>query len=101
VANTDNGLCLPFVPLHKAPKGGMSIISQSGGVSLMMLNFLLDENVGLSKFASIGNKLDMDEVDFLEYFGEDPHTRIICLYLESVNRGRDFVEAAAKIVCPG
>ncbi|HNY66141.1 MAG TPA: acetate--CoA ligase family protein [Deltaproteobacteria bacterium] len=100
VANTDNGLCLPFVPLHKAPKGGMSIISQSGGVSLMMLNFLLDENVGLSKFASIGNKLDMDEVDFLEYFGKDPHTRIICLYLESVNRGRDFVEAAAKIDKP-
>ncbi|HON38591.1 MAG TPA: CoA-binding protein, partial [Deltaproteobacteria bacterium] len=40
VANTDNGLCLPFVPLLKAPKGEMSIISQSGGVSLMMLNFL-------------------------------------------------------------
>ncbi|HNR52784.1 MAG TPA: CoA-binding protein, partial [Deltaproteobacteria bacterium] len=43
VANTDNGLCLPFVPLLKAPKGEMSIISQSGGVSLMMLNYLLDE----------------------------------------------------------
>lgn len=100
VANTDNGLCLPFVPLHKAPKGEMSIISQSGGVSLMMLNFLLDENVGLAKFASIGNKLDLDEVDFLQYFGEDPETKIICLYLESMNRGRDFIETARKIGKP-
>ncbi len=100
VANTDNGLCLPFVPLFKAPKGEMSIISQSGGVSLMMLNFLLDENVGLAKFASIGNKLDLDEVDFLKYFGEDPQTRIICLYLESMNRGRDFIETARKIDKP-
>ncbi len=100
VANTDNGLCLPFVPLHRAPKGEMSIISQSGGVSLMMLNYLLDENVGLAKFASIGNKLDLNEVDFLRYFGEDPQTRIICLYLESLDCGRDFVEAAKKIDKP-
>ncbi|HPR51979.1 MAG TPA: acetate--CoA ligase family protein [Deltaproteobacteria bacterium] len=100
VANTANGLCLPFVPLHKAPQGGMSIISQSGGVSLMMLNFLLDENVGLAKFASIGNKLDLDEVDFLEYFGRDHETKIICLYLESMDRGQAFIEAAKKIDKP-
>ncbi|MDO9514884.1 MAG: acetate--CoA ligase family protein [Syntrophales bacterium] len=100
VANTANGLCLPFIPLHKAPKGEMSIIAQSGGVSLMMLNFLLDENVGLAKFASIGNKLDLDEVDFLEYFGADRETKIICLYLESIERGRAFIEAARKIDKP-
>jgi len=100
VANTANGLCLPFVPLHRAPAGEMSIIAQSGGVSLMMLNFLLDENVGLAKFASIGNKLDLDEVDFLEYFGADPDTKIICLYLESIARGRAFVEAASRIDKP-
>ncbi len=100
VANTANGLCLPFVPLHKAPKGGMSIISQSGGVSLMMLNFLLDENVGMAKFASIGNKLDLDEVDFLEYFAADHETKIICLYLESMDRGHAFIEAAKKIDKP-
>ena len=100
VANTDNGLCLPFVSLFKAPPGEMSIISQSGGVSLMMLNFLMDEHVGLAKFASIGNKLDLDEVDFLQYFGEDPQTRIICLYLESMPRGRDFIEAARRIDKP-
>lgn len=100
VANTDNGLCLPFVALHKAPKGEMSIIAQSGGVALTMLNFLQDENIGLAKFASIGNKLDLDEVDFLEYFGQDPQTKVICLYLESMERGREFIEIAKKIDKP-
>jgi acetate---CoA ligase (ADP-forming) len=100
VANTDNGLCLPFVALHKAPKGELSIISQSGGVALSMLNYLADEKIGLAKFASIGNKLDLDEVDFLEYYGKDPQTRIICLYLESITRGRKLIETAKKIDKP-
>ncbi|MDW7730262.1 MAG: acetate--CoA ligase family protein [Bacillota bacterium] len=100
VANTDNGLCLPFVALHKAPKGEMSIISQSGGVALTMLNYLFDEKIGLAKFASIGNKLDLDEVDFLEYYGKDPQTKVICLYLESITRGRKFIETAKKIDKP-
>ena len=100
VANTDNGLCLPFVALHKAPKGEMSIISQSGGVALTMLNYLMDEKIGLAKFASIGNKLDLDEVDFLEYYGTDPQTQVIFLYLESIDRGRQLVEAAEKIDKP-
>jgi len=100
VANTDNGLCLPFVALHKAPKGEMSIISQSGGVALSMLNYLADEKIGLAKFASIGNKLDLDEVDFLEYFGKDPQTKVICLYLESITRGRKLIETAKAIDKP-
>jgi len=100
VANTDNGLCLPFVALHKAPKGNMSIISQSGGAALTMLNYLQDEKLGLAKFASIGNKLDLDEVDFLEYFGQDPQTEVICVYLESLPRGREFIEVADKIDKP-
>jgi len=100
VANTDNGLCLPFVALYPAPKGEMSIISQSGGVALTMLNYLMDEKIGLAKFASIGNKLDLDEVDFLEYFGSDSQTRVIFLYLESLDRGRDFVEMAKKVDKP-
>jgi acetate---CoA ligase (ADP-forming) len=100
VANTANGLCLPFVPSFPPPKGGMSIIAQSGGVGLMLWNFMVDENVGMAKFASIGNKLDLDEVDFLEYFGRDPETKIIGMYLESIARGKDLLAAAAKIDKP-
>jgi len=100
VANTENGLCLPFVPSYMPSKGGLSIITQSGGVGLMLWNLIADEDIGMAKFASIGNKLNMDEVDFLEYFGRDPATKVICLYLESMTRGRDFMAAADKIDKP-
>lgn len=100
VANTANGLCLPFVPSFSPPKGGLSIITQSGGVGLMLWNLMTDENVGMAKFASIGNKLDLDEVDFLEYFGRDPETRVIGMYLESIPRGDRLIEAASRIDKP-
>ncbi|HOJ28449.1 MAG TPA: acetate--CoA ligase family protein [Spirochaetota bacterium] len=100
VANVENGLCLPFVPLLRPEFGGMSIISQSGGVAIMMWNIIMDENIGIAKFASIGNKLDLDEVDFLEYLGNDPATSIICMYLESVPRGADLIKVAEKINKP-
>jgi len=100
VANTANGLCLPFVPSFSPPKGGLSIITQSGGVGLMLWNLMADENVGMAKFASIGNKLDLDEVDFLEYFGRDPDTKVIGMYLESIPRGDRLIEAASRIDKP-
>ncbi len=100
VANVENGLCLPFVPLLRPEFGGMSIISQSGGVAIMMWNVIMDENIGIAKFASIGNKLDLDEVDFLEYLGNDAATSIICMYLESVPRGADLIKVAEKIKKP-
>ncbi|MCP4634324.1 MAG: hypothetical protein GY855_15465, partial [candidate division Zixibacteria bacterium] len=100
VANTANGMCLPFVPLFSPPRGGLSIISQSGGIGLLFLNFMTNENIGMAKFASIGNKLNLDEVDFLEYYGQDPETKIIGCYLESIDRGKEFIEVASKIDKP-
>lgn len=100
VANTANGLCLPFVPSFPPPKGGLSLIAQSGGVGIMLWNFMTDENVGMAKFASIGNKLDLDEVDFLEYFGRDPETKIIGMYLESIPRGKELLRVARTINKP-
>lgn len=94
VVNTANGLCLPFPPLYSPPKGGMSIITQSGGLGLFLWNQMADENIGLAKFASIGNKLDLNEVDFLKYFAKDPETKIICLYVESITNGLSLIEAA-------
>ena len=100
VANTANGLCVPFVPSYMPPKGGLSVVTQSGGLGIMLWNLLAEEDVGMAKFASIGNKLDLDEVDFLEYYGQDPETKVICLYLESISRGRELCEVASKIDKP-
>lgn len=100
VANTTSGLCLSFVPAYRPPVGHISIVSQSGGLGLTMWNILGDENLGMAKFASIGNKVDLDEVAFLEYFGSDPETKVIFLYLETITRGKELAEAARKIEKP-
>ena len=100
VANRANGLCLPFVPLYPPPLGEISVISQSGGLGATIWNPFIDEHLGMAKFASVGNKLDLDEVDFLEYFGKDPDTKIIFMYLENIKRGKKLVEAASAIDKP-
>ncbi|MDY6795758.1 MAG: CoA-binding protein [Actinomycetota bacterium] len=101
VINSHTGMCLPFVPLPPdIPRGGVSIVAQSGGIGLDFLARLKDTNTGFAKFVSIGNKTDLDEVDFLEYLGCDPDTRVICMYLEDVARGRELCETAGRIKKP-
>lgn len=101
VINAHTGLCLPFVPVPPdLPRGGVSIVAQSGGIGLDFLARMKDENTGFAKFVSIGNKTDLDEVDFLAYLGGDPDTRVICMYLEDVERGREFLETARRIDKP-
>ncbi len=73
--------------------GGVSVAAQSGGVGVTYLYGLASENLGLARFASIGNKDDVDETDLLKVFDADPQTRAVALYLESIGRGREFFEA--------
>ncbi|MGM0418821.1 MAG: CoA-binding protein, partial [Thermodesulfobacteriota bacterium] len=75
-ANAYKNVCLPFVPNLKMDKGGFSLISQSGGLGVFQWNQFRNENLGISKFASIGNKLDVTEAEVLEYFGNDPETEV-------------------------
>ena len=101
IINLENGLVLPFSRLQNLfRKGGISIISQSGGVGLSYLNALASENLGLAKFASIGNKLNLDENDLLEYLLKDPATDIICMYLEGINDGKHLLSLARQAQKP-
>ncbi|MGV8057320.1 MAG: acetate--CoA ligase family protein [Smithellaceae bacterium] len=94
VINMENGLFLPFAPHRKTQwkKGSVGIISQSGGVATHMAQRLCHQKVGISKVASIGNKLNVDEVDLLQFYIEDPETKIIYLYLEGLSRARELFE---------
>jgi len=96
VTNVDNGFVVPFVKLKRGPvsKGKFSILAQSGGVLLTYANLMISANVGLSKMVSMGNKMDLNEIDYLKYLIEDPQTEIIGLYLESLDRGRELMEIA-------
>lgn len=97
LTNLENGIALPFVQLRREISlGPVSLLAQSGGVGLSYLGFLAEEDIGIDKFVSLGNKLDVDENDLLEYLIHDEGTKIILLYLEGFTDGRRFIEIASK-----
>ncbi len=100
IINRHNGLCLPFMPLvpDEVLPGTLSVISQSGGLALTYIGCGRDERVGVAKVISMGNKADLDEIDYLDFLAADPETGIIGLYLESLSRGRDLLAVARD--CP-
>jgi acyl-CoA synthetase (NDP forming) len=102
VISTDSGLAVPFPLITKPTKqGGLSIVAQSGGIGLTYLNHFSQYGVGVAKFSSVGNKLNVNEEDFLAYLIEDPQTEIILLYLESIVAGRrmfDLISSTDKPV---
>lgn len=102
IMNVHNGFVVPFVKLRRGPvsKGKVSILAQSGGVLLGYANLLTSANVGLSKIVSMGNKMDLDEIDYLKYLVDDPQTEIIGLYLESLEKGRELMDIARSTSKP-
>ncbi len=79
------------------PAGNISFITQSGALGTAVLDWAAKEGVGLSKFVSFGNMADVSETDLLEYFGEDPDTSVILLYLEGLKNGQKFIETARRV----
>ncbi|MBC7247156.1 MAG: CoA-binding protein [Actinobacteria bacterium] len=95
VVNTRGRLNATFAsPLAWFPQGNVSVVSQSGGMGNCILNELMDEGVGLSKFVSIGNRANVEFADMVEYLAEDPDTAVICLFIEGLDRGDAFMEKA-------
>lgn len=102
ILNFENGFVVAFPPLNRKAvrKGKVSLLVQSGGVSLTYLNLLSSASVGISKIVSMGNKLDLNEIDYLQYLIQDPQTDIIGIYLESIQRGRELLEIARSTSKP-
>ncbi|MFO7942510.1 MAG: acetate--CoA ligase family protein [Bacillota bacterium] len=76
--------------------GNIAFFSQSGALCLAILDWSLEEGLGFSKFISMGNKADLNEADFVADVADDPDTDVILLYLESIEDGPAFMEAAKK-----
>jgi acyl-CoA synthetase (NDP forming) len=97
VVNMENKLCLPFVPFQKEAfkRGPVSVLAQSGGISITYLLMLSEAGLGINKVVSMGNKANLDEVDYLSFLLRDPGTEVIILYLESIEEGRRLIELAA------
>ena len=78
-------------------KGQVSLISQSGSLAIDLLLALQQNKIGLKRFVSYGNGADLNETDFIKYFGQDPDTRVIGAYIEGVKAGREFIRVSKTI----
>jgi len=78
-------------------RGGVGVISQSGGFAMHILMSGLEAGAGFSKFVSVGNEADLHFEDFLEYLANDTETRVITGYIEGLRKGREFFRLASEI----
>jgi acetyl coenzyme A synthetase (ADP forming)-like protein len=98
VINTAAGVRLnaTFAPTPARP-GSIGFVSQSGALGVAILNVAADLGIGLTQFVSMGNKADVSGNDLLEYWEDDPATRVIAMYLESFGNPRRFTEIAKRV----
>ncbi|MFW9856258.1 MAG: CoA-binding protein [Candidatus Thorarchaeota archaeon] len=97
VIDTQTQLNTIFANFELPEKGPVSLISQSGSLAIDLLLALQRNKIGLRRFVSYGNAADLNETDFIEFFGQDPNTRVIGAYLEVVKAGRRFIETSKSI----
>jgi acetyltransferase len=97
------GVIDTFTPLNASfaagapPSGPMAFMSQSGALGAAILDWAQAGRLGLSKFVSLGNKADVDEIDLLRAWAEDEHTRVILIYSEELANGQEFIHAAREV----
>jgi acetyltransferase len=94
------GVMVPAVNLnagfavHMPRAGNLALISQSGGIAAGMVDWAAQRGVGFSGLVSVGDQLDVDIADLLDYFALDGSTRAILLYIEAIKDARKFMSAA-------
>jgi len=79
------------------PSGNIGLISQSGAIGSYLFDWASSENLGFSKFASLGNRAGLTETDFLTFLAADPDTKVIGLYLESFADGEKFLSVTSRL----
>lgn len=82
---------------HMPKAGGISVLSQSGALLAAILDWAAARKLGLATLLSIGNKGDLDEIDFLSAFAEDEKSKVVVGYLESIGDGDEFIRVAESV----
>ncbi len=103
IYNAETGVDTFFLPeerMKRPPPGRIALISQSGALAAAVLDWAAFKGIGISKVVSYGNKIDIDDVDLLEYFEHDDDIDIILFYVEGFkpSRGRKFIEITRRVV---
>jgi acetyltransferase len=98
VINTDSEVSFNATFAGSMPKAGsIAFVSQSGALGVAALEYANQENIGLSKFVSVGNKANVNENDVLATLKDDPRTDVILLYLEDLSDPKGFIELTREI----
>ena len=97
VANPHHNFNVTFIPFE-GRRGFIGLASQSGSFITQMFGYLDRHGLGFSSGISVGNEANLDIVDCMSHLAACPHTRVIGLYLESIRRGREFIDIARTIV---
>lgn len=85
-------------PLGKIPRGNISYIAQTGNFATHTMRYIITgENFGVARVTGLGNKIDIDESEALEYYAEDPETKAVFMYLENIKRPRHFIDVAREV----
>ena len=96
ILHPPSGLNASFASTMARP-GHIAMLSQSGAICASILDWARDTHVGFSSFVSVGAMADVDFADLIDYFGDDPGTRSIILYMESIGDVRKFLSAARAV----
>ncbi len=96
--STPHNFTSSLFPLGKIPRGNISYIAQTGNFATHTMRYIITgEHFGVARVIGLGNKIDIDECDTLEYYVEDPETKAIFMYLESIKRPGRFLDVAGKV----
>jgi len=96
--STPHNFTSSFFPLGKIPRGNISYIAQTGNFATHTMRYIATaENFGVARVIGLGNKVDIEESEALEYLAGDPETRAIFIYLESFKKPRRFLEVAQTV----
>ena len=93
-----HGLCASWPLITR--RGDIAFVSQSGTVGAAMIDWASEDRLGFSGFVSMGNRADVDEADLIEFFAEDPNTKVVSLYIEGVKDAGKFLAAIRKCKKP-
>ncbi len=99
VTNMENGFTTAEIPVNRMTRGSLAFIAQSGIFGTAIIDWVTAHKIGVSKVVTLGNKMDVDEIDVMQYLENDKETGVIGLYLEGIREGRGpaFIETFKRV----
>lgn len=96
IINPETSMNASFAALMPE-EGNVAFVSQSGALCTAVLDYAKEMGIGFSKFMSIGNKADINELKLIRYFADDPKTKVIAMYVEQLENAPEMIEAVREI----